>query len=54
MQEIIHHILSDIRNYDLSISYSFISLLAILTLFGFGVGYIFGFVRRLFDVSSNN
>lgn len=54
MSQIIHHIFSDIDNYDLAISYFFISLLAILVLFGFGVGYIFGFVRRSFDASSNN
>lgn len=54
MSEIIHHIFSDIGNYDLAVSYFFISLLGILTLFGFGVGYIFGFVRRSFDVSTNN
>lgn len=54
MKEIIYRIFSDINNYDLAISYFFISLLVILMLFGFGIGYIFGFVRRLFDVSSNN
>lgn len=54
MKEIIYRIFSDINNYDLAISYYFISLLAILALFGFGAGYIFGFVRRSFDVSSNN
>lgn len=49
MGQIISNIFSDIDDYNLAISYFFISFLAILTLFGFGVGYIFGFVRRSFD-----
>lgn len=51
MGQIISNIFSDIADYNLAISYFFILFLSILTLFGFGVGYIFGFVRRSFDPS---
>lgn len=52
MSDIINQILQGVKETDLQLAYIFTALLTILTLFGFGVGYIFGFVKSLFIKSS--
>jgi len=52
MSDIINQILSSVDNQTIQFAYVFTSLLSILTLLGFGVGFIFGFVKRVFIMSS--